>query len=89
MKRPAAACTTAWPPATEPVKATKSTPSEAIMAAAWSWEQCRYWNTPSGSPAALKASSKRSAHSGVWLECFRITALPARMAGTTAFTEVR
>ena len=29
------------------------------------------------------------AQSGVWFECFRITALPAMIAGTTEFTDVR
>ena len=36
-----------------------------------------------------QASSKRSAHSGVWAECLSTTALPAMSAGTTLFTAVR
>ena len=89
MKRPEAAFCTAWPAPTEPVKATKSMPSLSISFSAVSWLMCRYWNTPSGRPAARKASAKRSAQSGVWWECFRITALPAASAGTTEFTAVR
>ena len=90
MKRRAAACCTAWPPATEPVKLTKSTRALVDRSApVASWLRCRCWNTPAGSPAAANASPIRSAHSGVWAECFRITALPAINAGTTAFTAVR
>ena len=51
--------------------------------------RCRTWNTPSGRPGLAKHSAKRSAHSGVCAECFRITALPAMIAGTTLFTAIR
>ena len=89
MKRPAAAVSTMSPPATEPVKATKSTSGAPIMRSVSAWLRCRYWNTPSGRPAAAKALAKRSAHRGVCAECLRITALPAMIAGTTELTAVR
>ena len=89
MKRPAAACSTAAPPATEPVKATWSTPSVRITSAVVACDMCTAWRSPSGSPAAFAASSIRSAQSGVWCECLRTTALPAMSAGTTALTAVR
>ena len=54
-----------------------------------SWLACSTWNTPAGSPAAANASAKRSAQSGVCDEWRRITALPARIAGTTELTAVR
>jgi hypothetical protein len=40
-------------------------------------------------PPAAKASANRPAHNGVCDEGFRTTALPAMIAGTTLFTEVR
>jgi len=89
MKRSLAARVTAWPPWTEPVKATKSTCGWAISVSVSAWLRCRIWNTPAGRPAAAKPSRKASATSGVWCECLRITALPASSAGTIAFTAVR
>ena len=89
MNRALAARCTAWPPATEPVKLTKPIRGSAISRSLASWVRCRTWNTPAGSPAASKAAAKRSAHSGVWCECFSTTALPAINAGTMPFTAVR
>ena len=89
MKRWAAASWTAWPPGTEPVKETKSTPSPAISLAVAPWDRCRCRNRPAGRPAASNASAKRSAHKGVWCECLSSTALPAASAGTTELTAVR
>ena len=40
----------------------------------------KFFLTPGGRPAALKAAAYRSAQSGVCEECFRITALPATRA---------
>jgi hypothetical protein len=54
-----------------------------------SCDRCRCWNTPSGRLAALNASAKRSAQSGVCAECLRMTVLPAASAGMTALTAVR
>ncbi len=89
MKRDEAARCTAWPPATEPVKATKFTRGSRMMRSVSSCEACTIWNTPFGNPAASKHSAKRSAHSGVCAECLRITALPAISAGITLFTAIR
>ncbi len=88
MKRSDAARCTAWPPSTEPVKATKSTASLLMMLSVSACERCSTWNTPLGRPAAEKPCAKRSATSGVCAECLRITALPASRAGTMALTAV-
>ena len=77
------------PAGTEPVKATKATSGAAITFAVSSWVKCKNWKTPSGSPARSKASTIRSAQRGVWPECFRITALPAMIAGITELTAVK
>ena len=77
------------PPGTEPVKATKSTSSEAMILAVASWDRCSTWNTPSGRPASAKASAMRSPQRGVWLACFRMTVLPAMIAGMIELTAVR
>jgi hypothetical protein len=52
-------------------------------------ERCRACRMPLGRPAVSAAACMRSAQSGVWCECLRITALPAMSAGMTAFTAVR
>ena len=49
----AARCT-AWPPATEPVNATKSTRGSRIARSVSAWLMCSAWNTPSGRPASLQ-----------------------------------
>ncbi len=77
------------PPGTEPVKATKSTSGDPMILAVASCVRCSTWKTPSGRPASAKASAMRSPHRGVWLECFRITALPAMIAGMIELTAVR
>ena len=76
------------PPAVEPVKPTWSTRPDEIALAVASCDMVRAWNTPSGSPALAKHWAKCSATSAVWLECFITTVLPARIAGSTAFSAV-
>jgi hypothetical protein len=51
--------------------------------------QWKYCSTPLGRPAASKISVTRSAMVGVWGDGFRMTVLPARMAGTRELTRVR
>ena len=54
MKVPAAACSIARPPATEPVKLTWSILPEPISFSVSAWSRTRFWNTPFGSPACLE-----------------------------------
>ncbi len=89
MKRSAAACCTARPPATEPVKATKSMRGSLITRVVSAWLRWRNWNSPLGRPPARSEAKNRSAQSGVCAECLSRTALPAISAGITALTAVR
>ena len=51
----AAARCMAWPPATEPVNATKATRGSLTTRSVSSCDRCRTWNTPSGRPRLAKA----------------------------------
>ena len=86
---PAAACATAFPPTTLPVKLTKSTLGCATAMAVSSGERCTTCSRSVGSPARVHARAKRSAASGVCGEGFSMTELPAIRAGRTELIEVR
>jgi len=88
MKRRLAEAWTAWPALTEPVNETRPTCGSSMAACTASLLQGSACTRPAGAPAAAKARSKASAHSGVRGECLSCTALPASTAGTTQLTAV-
>ena len=87
--RDAAAATMAWPPSTDPVKATWPTRGSATIRATVAWSAWTYWNTPSGRPTAASPSAHRSETNGVCDADLSTTALPASRAGSTELTEQR
>ncbi len=86
---PAAARSMVRPPATDPVKLTKSKAPAAIRSSVVRWSRNRLTNTSSGTPASTKARTMRSPASSVCVACLMTTALPAIRAGATVLMAVR
>jgi hypothetical protein len=78
------------PPSTEPVKLMWSICPDPISFSVSAWLSTRFWNSPSGSPAAaMNASAKRSPTSSVCEACLRMIELPAISPGTIELIAVR
>ena len=77
-----------FPPLTEPVNKTWLILESEIILDVWLWSKCKYWKIFFGNEDCFAASYNSSAQSGVWEECFNITALPASKLGTIELTEV-
>lgn len=87
---PEAACCTARPPATEPVKQTSWTSGLWITRVIWAKSpEWKYWITSCGKPASVKMEWICSTMVGVCGEGFRIRVLPASKAGMRELTRIK